>query len=215
MSPNTLTTRTPLVAAAALGVLALSACSADEKPSDQLASILEDTTDGHGASCDEDLVLSDGEQTACDFRTHEESTRVTYSEDEHAILADNQNNGIRSTIELDEEDNTALSDDPESVEYYPETISAEELEEIADEHFNQQGGMLEEGDEPPEPPTIDCDSGLDTSVTSVGEGPTCEVDGSEWEVAMESDIEILFDPGGGFDRPFVYDLSSGTFSIQE
>ena len=71
------------------------------------------------------------------------------------------------------------------------------------------------GDEPPEPSTIDCDSDLDTSTTSVGEGSTCEVDGSEWEVAMESDIEILFDPGGGFDRPFVYDLSNGTYIKQE
>lgn len=49
----------PLIGAAGIGLLALSAC-ADEMPSGELSSILEDHTDAREASCDEDLVLSDG-----------------------------------------------------------------------------------------------------------------------------------------------------------
>lgn len=212
MSLNSLTTKLPLVAAAALGVFALSACSPDEMSSGQLASVLDDNADRPDTVCGEDLVLSDGEQVACDFRTSEESMKVTYSEDEHALLADNESNGIRMTIALDEEDNTTLADGPESVEYYPDTISAEELEAIADEHFNQQEGLLEEGEEPPEPSTIECDSDLDTSVTEAGDGPTCSVDTAEFDVLMESDTEIRFEGALTADNYRIYDLQTRRFT---
>lgn len=205
--------RISLIGAAGIGLFALSACSADEMPSGQLSSILEDHTDALDASCDEDLVLSDGEQVSCDFSRpaaeSEDPMRITFSEDGHALLADHPDTYIRTTIDLDEEDSSAVANesDDESKEYFRDAIPAAELEEIADRHYIRatHTGLREEGDPPPEPASINCESDLETSATSPGDGPTCTVNDVTYEALMGSDTEIHFDRTD-LDEGFVYDL---------
>lgn len=134
---------------------------------------------------------------------------MTVSGENHAILADNPLTFIRTTIDLDEEDNSALSNesDDDAKEYYRDAIPVDELEEIADSHYiiATYTGMEDEGDPPREPVSVNCESDLDTSTTSPGNGPTCTVNDATYEVLMGSDTEIHFDRAD-LDEGFVYDL---------
>lgn len=234
MSFNCLTAKLPLAAAATLGVFALSACSADEIPSGQLASMLEEHTSVSEAQCTEDLVLSDGEQVACDFDHRapgdmDQPLEVAFNEEEHALQVDNPVVYLRSTIELDEEDNTALSAAPDDgdydEEYYRESIPADELEEMLDERLELDGqGLREEGEEPREEGDVSCDGDLDTSfdeddidtgmddsegmgdTEDAHDGPVCTVNGSDFEVLMESDTDVLFQETGFGETSYSYNL---------